>query len=337
MKSASSKPWWSLALIGLWMGCDAQAGEPYRGEPLLTMWGSVELALEVENEDALVPTLAFRGDNDTLYLAEADVEGAFPAEFTLNVYEPPPEGALVSLGDYHEPRPRLALGYIAAVRPETPDVFQFTTGSSSSNECWWDVATQLQACEEIHRWCNRDETACYTEVVFCPDSIGHPDDCTVEVEGDPMLKLGLYESFAGLSENYIVVWLDEPAAPYSYIAYALGEREEGLAQGYHLFSVTDASEEQKEAEEVCMAQVRALSTDRTNQRFGTSYTQQELSSLCEEEQPCEHEELYAAHRKAEYAAEIELDCPSDDNVITRVASPAQERISVRIGPDLDVL
>jgi len=326
------KPWMSLALMGMLAGCDAQTGEQYRGEPLFTMTGSVELALTVEDQEELIPALAFRGLNSDLYLMDADVEGQFPAEFTLNVYEPPPEAAMQVLGDYHAPQPRLAIGYVTAVTPETPAMFHYSQNQAGSGSCWPDAETGLRVCEERTEWCTNDDSECYVEVKTCHDADNHPDDCTVEAEGDPTLKRPLEESFAGLSENFLVLWLEEPAAPRTWIAYAVGQRDEGLAKGYHLLATSEAPE--SDEPDICADQADALAVERTNERFGTSYGLEELSALCDVEENCPNEEIYAAFRQLGYAAEVELDCPDDDVEITRVEDPANERITVRIGPDL---
>lgn len=328
------KPWTRLAIMGVCAaGCDAQTGDAYRGEPLLTMTGSVELALEVENEGELMPALAFRGLNDDMYVVEADVTGQFPAEFTLNVYEPPPEAAIYSLPDYHDARPRVAIGYITAITDDTPAMFRYSSSQTGGNRCWLDEATGLQSCERTQTWCTDDESVCYSEITTCPDVENQPDECTTRSEGDPELRKEREDGFAGLSENYMVLWLEEPAAPKSWIAYIAGRRDEGLAQGYHLLA--RAEQPDTDAHSICEDEASALAAQWTNERFDTSHDAEQLSMLCEEVEGCEHAEIYAAFRGFEHDAVAELDCPTDDVVITRVDDPASHPISVRIGPDLE--
>lgn len=340
MKPVTGKPWMSVVLVGLWGGCDAQAGAPYQGEPLLTMTGSVELALEVENEEALIPALAFRGDDDVVYLVDAHVDGEFPAEFTLNVYQPPPAASVYALDPETGPGPRVALGYIAAITPDTPERFHLSENEGGSQGCLRNETTGRNVCTDIHTWCTADGSACYAETTVCPDSDNHPDQCTVTGEGDPALKLGLEQRFAGLSENYLVVWLETPAPPRSFLAYLAGERDRGLAQGYHLLAISDASEEVAAAAVVCADEANTLAVQRTNERFGTSYSLDELTSLCsafDQEDECPEAEIYAELELAQNIAMIELNCSFDTHNFMRVADPANERISVRIGPDLNVL
>jgi hypothetical protein len=337
MKPASNKLRMSVALVGIWAGCDAQTGEPYRGEPLLTMTGSVELALEVENQDALIPTLAFRGSNDDMHLAEAEVEGEFPAEFTLNVYEPPPAAAVQSLQDSMPPGPRFAIGYISAVTPDTPDTFRYSAYyTGNAGNCRRDEASGEELCEGTRRWCTDDETACYVETVTCPTADSPAEDCTVVSEGDPQLKLELWQRFAGLSENYMVLWLESAAPPRSWFTYVVGERDRGLAQGYHLLAIEEATQSQDEARVICEDEADEIAATEVNDRFDTSYALHELAELCQQLEPCDpaEAELETAFRRAVYEARVELDCPLDDVVVRRIAGPANEKIAVRIGPDL---
>lgn len=330
------KRWMTLGLVAIGLGCDAQTGDQYRGEPLLTMSGSVQLALEVDNQDQLMPALAFRGqDGDSrMFVVDADVQGHFPAEFTLNVYEPPPEGAIQTLEAHYEQRPRVAIGYITAVTPETPRTFRYGTSESSfGSGCAVDAEGGTPPCPTTHQWCNSDQTACYTEVVTCPASDSPPEDCTVVADGDPALKNDQFDELSGLSENYMVLWLEEPAPPRSWIAYAVGKRDEGLAQGYHLIELTEQDESPEH--DACIRRADSLAAERLNERLGTHYTGLELDEYCVNSAgDCDEDATYAAYLRLRVEAEVELDCGPDDLLITHIDDPASERISVHIGDDL---
>jgi hypothetical protein len=71
-------------------GCEAQVGEGYRGEAILTLQGSVELGDGAAAD--LVPVLAFRTEAGYV-LVDTHVEGEFPAHFRLSVFDPPPLAA----------------------------------------------------------------------------------------------------------------------------------------------------------------------------------------------------------------------------------------------------
>jgi hypothetical protein len=269
------KPWMSLALAGLCVGCDAQAGEQYGGEPLLTMTGSVKFALDVPNEQDLVPMIAFRSLDSGMYMINVEAEGQFPAEFTLNVYDTPPEEALVrGEADSSGEQPRVAMGHVIAAAPDAPLVW-------------------------------------------------HDGD---ELPGD------VQDTYAGFSENYLIIWLEEALPPNSWTAYQVGQRDEGLAQGYHLIKITEREEPPDYF--VCIDEALAIAASRTNDEYGTSYTAYDIEQLCYDQAPedCDDGELFTAYRDAFQVAEIELNCGPNTRVFERIADPASAPLSIRIGP-----
>lgn len=113
MRSYACLGWITTAAV---LGCDAKVDERYRGEPMLSITGS----LVVENPNVssdLVPALAFLEtgafdpDDITLHILDVDTQGEFPTNFTLNVMSPPPAAALRSVPS----RPSYAVGYITAL------------------------------------------------------------------------------------------------------------------------------------------------------------------------------------------------------------------------------
>lgn len=98
-----------LALISVSsaLGCAGQADTSYRGEPLARLQGRVETASRTTVESpplsaALVWAQTAPNADAKVAIARprvgstVPVSGRFPAEFTLDVYEPPPDGALFS-------------------------------------------------------------------------------------------------------------------------------------------------------------------------------------------------------------------------------------------------
>src|SRR5262245_16640486 len=85
----------SCLLAALALGaCDAQESTDYVGDPLWTMKGSL-VAEEGVPGDTQV---AIKWWGDEVEVLEAvEVEGNFPAEFTLRTYEAPPNKAKLSL------------------------------------------------------------------------------------------------------------------------------------------------------------------------------------------------------------------------------------------------
>jgi hypothetical protein len=105
-----------LALGLLAAACDAQESTDYVGDPMWTMKGSL-VAPEGVPADTQV---AIKWWGDSLQLLEAvEVEGDFPAEFTLKTYEAPPNKAALSL-DPFDMDAKIAFGNIVAVDPSAP-------------------------------------------------------------------------------------------------------------------------------------------------------------------------------------------------------------------------
>jgi len=80
-------------------GCDSQVGQDYRGEPLLTLRGSI--VQNGENIEELVPALGFYKTgtaHDRFYVVDGRVSGSYPAQFQLDVTDVPPEQAMASCG-----------------------------------------------------------------------------------------------------------------------------------------------------------------------------------------------------------------------------------------------
>jgi hypothetical protein len=99
-------------------GCDAQVGDEYRGEPLLSMQGTVVLSDPKEARN-VVPAIAFSAGWDTV-LVEPELQGQFPAQFRLDVTEPPPPETLTPF----EPgngNGSIALGRIVVVPSGHPE------------------------------------------------------------------------------------------------------------------------------------------------------------------------------------------------------------------------
>jgi hypothetical protein len=120
-----------LSVTGLVGGCDSQASTAYRGEPLLTVVGSVEIALE-STEGELSPALAFLNrEHAEVEIVDVDAQGEFPAVFTVQVYEPPPLGAFAPILS-GQGTPTAALAFITAVTASHPEAIQFADYGETS-------------------------------------------------------------------------------------------------------------------------------------------------------------------------------------------------------------
>lgn len=102
----------SLALAG----CDSQVDPDYRGEPLATVHGSVAAESQAPAAgDAVLVWQNPAGSPDLAIGVSTPVTGSFPASFTMPIYEPPPEAAVIyspeDTGD-----DRVAVGIIAMIK-----------------------------------------------------------------------------------------------------------------------------------------------------------------------------------------------------------------------------
>jgi hypothetical protein len=106
---------WLLGVLGLASGaCQAQTGEGYTGEVMLTLRGHVEAAPDMADER--VPALAFYGADQTLQIVDGQVRGVFPADFQLDVAAPPPAHAIYE---------GTALGRLVLVRRDHPKSIEY--------------------------------------------------------------------------------------------------------------------------------------------------------------------------------------------------------------------
>jgi hypothetical protein len=338
----------SLSLIFALLGCDSQVGVAYRGEPLLSMTGRVELA-EERPDGPLVPALAFLDEErGFVYFLDVEVTGEFPAEFSIDVFDPPPDDAFVPVSKFLD-GPLAAVGYITAVVEDHPASVRLGNHQGGLATC------DAEQCRSEESWCTVDLSECYVEVGHCaPDDL---TDCVIEGSGDPALKEDAFEKFAGFSENYRVVYLKEAVPPDSYVARLTGSLE-GLAAGYHLFELGPSTEAELAEHEVCWAEAAAAATEEYNGEHDSSFAPEDFQgggvgcagmapvAACPPGEPCEQPEpepiecppspdedaLFEFGRAFELA-KLELGCQLAEGHIERVEDPANEPIAVRIGMD----
>ncbi|MDC3961255.1 hypothetical protein [Polyangium jinanense] len=101
-------------------GCDAQVDPDYQGEALATVQGSVvnDGSTASAAEVALIWSLP-QQNPDGLFGTSAAVSGQFPASFTLPIFTPPPDAALITAEESGQDKVGLAL--ILAVKPGTSE------------------------------------------------------------------------------------------------------------------------------------------------------------------------------------------------------------------------
>jgi hypothetical protein len=187
-RTTTEKRWrWSgLGGVALGLfGCDAQVGPDYAGEPLLSVRGQVVLA--GENAADVTPVIAF--NTATGYaVVNAEVSGEFPAEFRLDVVEPPPPDALY---DYTDGTGRIAFGILAvASRGHSQRIPHFSR-------------QEEEVCSEDGQTCTRQVQKCtsggdcFTRTLSCNREL-----CPLVYEsGDARLAQDHDTSFTEIAHN----------------------------------------------------------------------------------------------------------------------------------------
>lgn len=333
-------------LLGV-SGCGSQTSPAYHGESLLTLAGSVELQ-EGAGADPLVPTLAFEGPYGRWRVIEADVEGEFPASFTLRVFAPPPDEAMYDLSSLGLDEPRFATAYITAAHLEHETSFTNANNLTLYHDCpAFDACTRIRrdACAvdearaETHD--GFDPSYCYAEIRECAEQVDVEmpdaswDDCwVVERLGDPALAKRPAERFAGFVQHHRVIYLEEDLPPRSFTGRMLGIRQ-GLAGGYHVLEEHLLSaQEQAEATE-CLDAAEELGLEHYLEDHPdvdcTFVPAMEDESASIE---CVDREARAPITPDIIRAQAELDCPSVGDRVFVPVDPASEPIHLEVGDDV---
>jgi hypothetical protein len=302
--------------IGL-CACGDQASTAYQGEPLFSMNGRVELNLTRQNADELQPALAFLGMESELRFLDVSMSGEFPSDFTLDVFDRPPQDAFV-LSEVLAAldAPRMAVARFTVLPPDHPDVLWVEEISEGGGCLGPDCDPGNEWSAETTRWCTtRGEEAdhCFAETVTCP-SVDAADECEMTTAGDPSLRV------EEVSLNYLLMYVDAAAPRGSVPAYLAGAREHGLSAGYHLLAVEQQTEAQIAEGELCENDAEHLALERYNTEHGTDITLDELRELEEAELD-----------RLRWQAVADLDCHTNNEVWRYVADPAAERVNIRIG------
>jgi len=341
------------AVVLLIAACNPQASTKYRGEPLLTMSGSVELALESTSGE-LSPALAFLNrERAEIEIIDVEAQGEFPAEFTIRVYDPPPRSAFFPiLNDSmldDEQAPAAALAFITAVTPSHADQIRFADNQEISHRpslCnGGPCACPESGCvRSENKLCTNDGETCFVEKVTCPQSDSPEEECSTEYSGDPSVGDNPWKSFAGLSENYAIVYVDHAIEARSPAALALGTRD-ALEPGYTLLSIHRLTQQEAAEAAECAEAAGALALERFNREHDTDYDELTIvglgcgpnpsdPALCP--QPASSEEIDAYYALTDAVA-AEEGCLQTGYLATRVSDADAEAITIRIGHTLDPL
>lgn len=234
--------------------CGSQASEEYLGAPLLRMQGHVSVdALNAASQS--VPALCFpevqldkkfrldrlpddlqltfdgfdvAGGGGVAHVVAAETRGKFPAEFDIEIFEPPPAAATLAA---FPGEPRAAFGQVCAVESGHAETEQALINVSTLET----HADDLNACNGAYLRSAWDGSHYYARTFYCPTHGLPLSECQLTAKGDSQLLAsgGDYDNVFGVDENVQVIYLAEPARAGSYTAYLAGAPE-GLDAGYHV-------------------------------------------------------------------------------------------------------
>lgn len=285
--------------------CGQQAGDDYRGEPLLHLRGQAVVSA-LTGGQTIQPALCFfyadgpeapEFDPTTLppeiraeltlggvsvvevfqrkraatHILDVESRGEFPAQFDVEVYLPPPAAGLSAAWVAGEPR--WAKGRVCAVAADHPAVtFPLAMGGFSdpmAGEFHYAVASLLTP-------------RFYYEAYDCPPGTlpqFASTECTKSSAGDPSLAFEApivelrSESVLGTAAEVEVLYLEEDAAPGSYTAFVWGAAN-GLSAGYHLFPVLPLPEDGPTERALCLSELFDDSERIINEQFGARIRQE---------------------------------------------------------------
>ena len=327
-RSRALRPLLPLAALSL-LACDSQVTPHYSGEPLLSLSGSVTTGDDI-TQSALVPTLAFENSqSNELEFVDTEVQGEFPSKFTLRVYAPPPAGALMK----GPSGVRYAVGYIGAATIHHPSRTRKPAGSGTSGTC------DQEACYIEYEACSgsSNDAPCYRETRTCDLNM---KNCTVTSRsGDLELGTDPWASFAGLSVNYQVLYLQAAVAAQSPLAELFADGAE-LAAGYHLLEVREATEAEGEAAAECWEQAGADVVHDYNVEHGTDYEDAFYvrDSCATDAKPCtDPSATLEGLLDDAHALAAERGCGPVEVVYSLVEHPESTSITIQIASDVGPL
>lgn len=241
-----------MAVAGLFLGslagCAADAASNSQ-QPLLSVHATVEASAYPLNnllEPALTFTPFVTSWGHTEFIVTGEHRGELLGQFSLNIYDAPPEAALTTLT---RGEPQVAIGAITIVSPEHPNRLEFSR----------DDAGNMTVCDE--------QGECGTQRSNPCGSLNDSPSCLGTVV--PGRNWGNH----GIAGRYLVMYLtDAAAAGGIYSTFFAGGLE--LPKGYNLIRYDNVSlsadEQTKYAD--CQQRATAAALDKFNEDHGTSYT-----------------------------------------------------------------
>jgi len=246
---------WQCAFVGILALADCTA-DPNGPDPLLTLHATV-IASELPLRGQLVPALTFTpmatNWGRTEFFVSGEHEGSLLSNFSLRIYDEPPEEALVTLT---KGEPAMALGGITAVSPDHPDRLEWTRDDSGT----------LRVCAPDGECGEPRSNPCGT--FAAPSCLG-------------TLVPGKNWGNHGVSGSFVILYLSEPASAGSIYSVFFAQGKP-LPAGYNLIryvSVWETLDTQARSEYFeCHARALRSALNQFNEDHGTSFTDHTMIS-----------------------------------------------------------
>lgn len=322
----------ALSLLITASACDNQVDADYQGESMLRIQGSVTIPQEFATTE-LVPVIVFvavsdwqranseRYGSDHQRILDVGVTGEFPANFTLDVFDPPPAQAI--LEDFPG-EPAYAMGFVSAVSPNHPDAITRAGGGFVNAEgvlplelrtclftgacdascvyspgacpptCYQDVASS---------WPPSDPAICHLQVFECQYPEANVDNCVfISASGNPSVEI------AGYSRNVRILYYPEPVPADSLVSFMHGYRGAPISAGYHLQKLNPSPVPPPDP--ACNGPVPwEMAVDSYNAAHGTNLTLEDFSG------PALLTPEYRELLRLQFIARRDLGCPEENTLI----------------------
>jgi hypothetical protein len=315
------------------LGCESLVSTDYLGESRLTLEVSVENGSR-SGRDPLEPALAYI-DGTSLRFSTVDWRGEFPANFQVNVYNPPKGTWLTPLDPLLAYESGVAVQYLAAIPKRLVDtvVELNPTVSSEPPTCWNGSCDDLPGRRREAPACDSAaDPSCQTGpavVSACRDQ-----ECATEKVDESALPAAL-RPLVGFALGHVVLYVRERLPPKSWAALRLGAPD-GLDAGYHLAVLREPGAEELVASRICTHAAHEQARQAYQATRAEALSEQALLCFTGSESSCDPGELpsgEAAQVLAEMlaAAEVEQGCLELAADISPVRDPSDQTLTIRIG------
>jgi hypothetical protein len=155
------------------LACDAQVGDEYIGETILSLQGNVRLR-DAEADTNLLPALVFFGPGGAKVVG-GETTGEFPSRFRFDVSRPPPSDAYLPAQPGENVNGKRAIGFIAMLPPNPPGTLANTSLESECNDDFTQCNSVRTSCDD-NKICRVRTYECTKRPCELLSEVGEPVD-----------------------------------------------------------------------------------------------------------------------------------------------------------------